>query len=220
MAAPSRGSRAQGRASRARVLDAATRLFAEKGYDAVTMRAIGAAAGLDNSSLYKHFGGKSELAAAVFDAAAARVVERLRPLERDVELDRFLEMSAELAELLMREPHLARLLLQVLTSPRGSALDLTICADELHRPSVQLFRVLMGWFARARRRGVIRRVDVLEVTVSLVALHLVRPATAGNFLASREGDPFSAPARRTRRRELTAFLRGALAPAGDEGGRA
>ena len=218
---PTRAGRsgAKGRATRARVLEVATQLIAERGYDAVTMRAIGEAAGLDNSSLYKHFRGKDELAAAVFDAAAERVVERVRPLEHeDAGLDRFLAVSGELAELLMREPQLARLMLQVLTSPRGSAFDLTIGPGEGDRPSVELFRIVMGWFVSARRRGVIRRVDVLEVTVSLVALHLVRPATAGNLLASQEGGPFSASSRRARRRELSAFLRGALAPRGDLGG--
>lgn len=48
--------------ARRRVLDAAERLFAQRGYGAVTLRDIGAAAGMHHSSLYHHApGGKEDL---------------------------------------------------------------------------------------------------------------------------------------------------------------
>lgn len=48
--------------ARARVLDAAERLFAQRGYGAVTLRDIGAAAGIHHSSVYHHApGGKEQL---------------------------------------------------------------------------------------------------------------------------------------------------------------
>jgi TetR/AcrR family transcriptional regulator, cholesterol catabolism regulator len=49
-------------AARERVLDQAERLFAEKGYDSVTLRQIAEPLGLTHASLYYHFpGGKAEL---------------------------------------------------------------------------------------------------------------------------------------------------------------
>lgn len=48
--------------ARERVLDAAERLFAHKGYTAVTLRDVGAAAGIKHASLYHHVpGGKEAL---------------------------------------------------------------------------------------------------------------------------------------------------------------
>jgi AcrR family transcriptional regulator len=204
---------ARGRASRRRIVEAATRLFAEQGFEAVTMRALGEAAGLDNSSLYKHFRSKRELAAEILDAAAESVLEHLRPLaEAEPDLEHFVAVSGQLADHLMRHPHAARLLLQITMSPPGAPLYVRVEPREAHRPSVQLFGVLAGWLARARQRGVIRPVEGVDAVVNLLALHLLRPATAGLLLASQEGDPFSPAARRARSRELAAFVRGALAP--------
>jgi TetR/AcrR family transcriptional regulator len=42
-------------------MDVATRLFAERGYDATTTSAIAAAAGVSEPVLYRHFKGKQEL---------------------------------------------------------------------------------------------------------------------------------------------------------------
>lgn len=47
--------------SRERLLVAAVRLFAEKGYDATTTREIGAAAGVDAALIARHFGNKAGL---------------------------------------------------------------------------------------------------------------------------------------------------------------
>lgn len=61
--------------ARERVLAAAEELFAEKGYGPVTLRQIGARAGLNHSSLYHHVpGGKEQLFVAVME----RIYERHR----------------------------------------------------------------------------------------------------------------------------------------------
>lgn len=64
-----------GSEARERVLVAAERLFAEKGYGPVTLRQIGALAGLNHSSLYHHIpGGKEDLFVEVME----RIYERHR----------------------------------------------------------------------------------------------------------------------------------------------
>lgn len=61
--------------ARERVLVAAEHLFAEKGYGPVTLRQIGARAGLNHSSLYHHVpGGKADLFVEVME----RIYERHR----------------------------------------------------------------------------------------------------------------------------------------------
>lgn len=62
-AAPS----ARGAVRREAILSAAAQLFAERGYAAVGMDDIGAAAGVTGPAIYRHFGAKASVLAAVFD---------------------------------------------------------------------------------------------------------------------------------------------------------
>src|SRR3954465_8996531 len=59
--------RADAARNRKRVLDAAAALFADHGVDAVTMDDVVAAAGVGKGTLYRRFGDKSGLAAALLD---------------------------------------------------------------------------------------------------------------------------------------------------------
>ena len=54
-----------------RILDAAERLFAQRGFYGVSLRDITQAAGVDVALVGYHFGGKRELFAAVFERPAA-----------------------------------------------------------------------------------------------------------------------------------------------------
>ena len=63
---PGSGVRAPGRrrSRKAEILDVAVGLFASRGYDGVSMDAIGAAAGVTGPALYHHFKGKEAMLAA------------------------------------------------------------------------------------------------------------------------------------------------------------
>jgi AcrR family transcriptional regulator len=61
--------------NRAAVLDAAGRLFAELGADAVSMDQIAAAAGVGKGTLFRRFGDKAGLAAALLDARERELQE-------------------------------------------------------------------------------------------------------------------------------------------------
>lgn len=65
--------------TRPRIREAAARLFSKAGYDAVTMRGIGAEAGLSAGALYRYFPDKESLAAALL---ADAVEKRDRVLDR------------------------------------------------------------------------------------------------------------------------------------------
>ncbi len=64
-------------ANRARVLDAAARLFREKGVDGIAVADLMKAAGMTHGGFYNHFDFKEELAAAAFKAAFAAAIERV-----------------------------------------------------------------------------------------------------------------------------------------------
>ncbi|MHC5543980.1 TetR/AcrR family transcriptional regulator, partial [Singulisphaera rosea] len=65
----------------ASLLEAAISLFAEKGYDAVTMTEVAAKAGAPIGSLYQFFPGKEALADAVIERFGERLGEVLGQIE-------------------------------------------------------------------------------------------------------------------------------------------
>lgn len=75
----------QGDATRARLIRTAERLFAENGVDAVSVRAINAAAGQGAAAVHYHFGTKEDLLSAVLldmgSAVVQSISERIDRLE-------------------------------------------------------------------------------------------------------------------------------------------
>jgi AcrR family transcriptional regulator len=73
---------AQGRATRGQLIEVATRLFAEHGYEGTSIEAVLAAAGVSRGALYHHFAGKEALfeavVAAVSDQVTAELAEAVR----------------------------------------------------------------------------------------------------------------------------------------------
>ncbi len=70
-------------AKRAEILRIATDLFLAKGYDAVSVDAIVARAGGTKTNVYKHFGGKAELFAAVIEDLCKQIVHSFADIELD-----------------------------------------------------------------------------------------------------------------------------------------
>jgi len=64
----------RGRATRAHVVEVATRLFAEHGYDGTSIETVQASAGVSRGSLYHHFPGKEALFFAVLESLEVRVI--------------------------------------------------------------------------------------------------------------------------------------------------
>ncbi len=73
-----RVSRAQARENRENILQAAARLFRERGFDAVSVADVMKTAGLTHGGFYGHFKSKDDLIAQAAYAAAAPVLEGWR----------------------------------------------------------------------------------------------------------------------------------------------
>ena len=68
---------------RARLREAALELFAERGFEATSTRAVAAAAGLSPALVIRHFGSKQGLRAAVDEYVLDRITAQLRDLDAD-----------------------------------------------------------------------------------------------------------------------------------------
>jgi AcrR family transcriptional regulator len=70
---PHARSGVRGAARRDEILDAAARLFAERGYHGVTIDDIGAAVGMSGPGIYRHFAGKEDVLAQMLLRISARL---------------------------------------------------------------------------------------------------------------------------------------------------
>jgi len=68
---------AQGRATREQLIEVATRLFAERGYEDTSIEAVLAVAGVSRGALYHHFTGKDDLFGAVVESVNDRIMTEL-----------------------------------------------------------------------------------------------------------------------------------------------
>ena len=77
-----RRKRANGEASRERILDAAAEIAGERGYEGTSINLVSARSGLPASSIYWHFTNKDELVAAVIDRSFHAWVDSIGGLEQ------------------------------------------------------------------------------------------------------------------------------------------
>jgi AcrR family transcriptional regulator len=73
----------RGQATRAHLIDVATRLFAERGYDGTSIETVLAESQVSRGSLYHHFQSKEALFWAVLEGIGARAAQQLAEAERD-----------------------------------------------------------------------------------------------------------------------------------------
>ena len=136
--------------TRQRILHAAAQAFAEKGYARTTTRALAAAAGVNEVTLFRHFGNKQNLFAAVIEQFGGPAVTAALQGQ----------LSGDLAQDLRAiGTHLLNLLLE-----RGDAMRLMLC-EASHFPEVQavmvqnprqIRRMLASYIAQQIEQGQVR----------------------------------------------------------------
>ena len=133
------------------IVEAASRLLGEKGFETMTVDEVAAAVGIAKASLYKHFAGKDDLCA----AAMVHLVERLQ---------RFLDgLAAELTALQRLQALLRWSLEQQLDDEtqflpqRNSALAQALRSCDAYQVSMQEVNArILGWIAEAQANGELR----------------------------------------------------------------
>jgi AcrR family transcriptional regulator len=104
-----RRKRADGELSRERILDAATEIAAERGYEGTSIALVSAKCGLPASSIYWHFKDKDDLIAAVIERSFASWLTAWQVPEEGAARDRLVGLAMQIAKALLDSPDFIRL---------------------------------------------------------------------------------------------------------------
>lgn len=183
---------------RTRAAEAATRLFAEQGYEAVTMRAVAEALGVSAMTPYRYVAGKEELFALVRTEAFRRFAERLEAaLARGGDpVEKLRRLKQAYVGFALDEPDAYRTMFELRQPDPGHA--------ELAAQSRRAFGALHRTVAEAIAAGLLDG-DPLTVahllwasTHGLVSLHLAGKL-AGRTIKQLAAEDHELPARRSSR---------------------
>lgn len=172
----------QARDVRAALVDAARRRFAARGFEAVSLREIGEAAGVTPAMVRYYFGGKTGLYEAAVEAAIEPLFARLAAVPDMTDIDELIVgVTAAYGEVVARDPWLPPLVMREVLLPEGR-----LRKTFAERFAGRAAPVLVAAFEVARERGEVR--DDIEPGVAalgLVALavfpHLARPVVREVF---------------------------------------
>lgn len=104
-----RRKRADGEQSRERILDAATEIAAERGYEGTSIGAVSAKCGLPASSIYWHFKDKDDLIAAVIERSFGSWLAAWQLPDTGEAGERFVAVAVQTAKALLDSPDFIRL---------------------------------------------------------------------------------------------------------------
>lgn len=113
-----RQRRANGEESRRRILDAAAKVAAERGYEGASIALVSEKSGLPASSIYWHFKDKDELISAVIEQSFGTWLTAWTVPQSGSERVRIRELAMQIAEALLDSPDFLRLGLMLVLERR------------------------------------------------------------------------------------------------------
>jgi len=154
---------------RTQIVDAALRVFSEKGFDAASTKEIAAAAGIKHAGLiYHYFRKKSDLLMAVFETFAPPMQLLAHPeaflaFPPRIALTRFATVYMELRQMPQYGPFIRVAMRQAMVDPE-------FAAAFAETGPLRLWRFLSGYLEHHMERGTLRQADP-----SLTALTFIGP---------------------------------------------
>ena len=135
------------------ILDVAKRLFAEKGFDAVSINQIAQQAGVSKANVFHHFTSKDGLYLAVLKAACEETVGSLAEAHSsgDVAEDLWTFFSSQLAAMLGNHASAKLILREIMESKDGREQTL---AEQVF---AEYFSRLVGMVSEGQAQGLLRR---------------------------------------------------------------
>jgi len=158
--------KSSGRERQASIIAAAASLFAQKGFNGTTTRAIAKTAGISEALLFRYFPTKRALYAAII-AAKSQLSQLMASIEQAADKRDDVQVFTLIASFRIHrgaDPSLLRLLL-------FSALEGHELSDMFFRNRHRVFyEFLAGYIARRTREGKFRKVDPLLAAQSFVGM--------------------------------------------------
>lgn len=182
---------ARGAATHARILDAATREFAEHGIAGARIERVVAAARTNKAQLYAYFGSKEELFDAIFRASLERIVNVVPIDARDLP-----DWAVRLYDEYLRRPDLIRLATWARLERRPAG-HLVADADRLDD-------VKLRAIADAQAAGLVRPGDPFDLMALVIALSMAWSPVSNVYAATADEPPELHERRRALLRETVA----------------
>jgi AcrR family transcriptional regulator len=177
------------------ILDVATRLFAERGYEGTSMNDVAERVGMRKASLFYHFATKDSLYEAVLDRLVASMQTQLEAIYASSGsfAERLDEVTDTLVALLGADPYAARLLLR-------EAMDWgPVIRGKLLERITLVLEAGAAWVRAGQEVGVFVDGDPKQMVLSALAMHFL-PFSVGNLVQRYTGtdafDPAFVDARR------------------------
>ena len=144
-----RRRRPDGELSRARIIDAAAEIAAERGYEGTSVAAVSAKCGLPASSIYWHFKDKDDLIAAVIERSFGSWVSAWRLPAEGRQQERMIDMAGQTLTALLESPDFLRLGLMLAlerrpVEPRARTMFLTVRDQAARVISANMKELLPG----------------------------------------------------------------------------
>ena len=166
-----RRRRADGLATRERILEVATHMFAAAGYEATSLRQIAAASSIDIATLKYHYQDKASLFAEVYSQGHVEFLQALAPVMLGLDSAQDADQVRRMIHLLVTSMHdfvdsnlpFVKLTLFRLMEENT---DIVVLEDELQ---VVALETLEGIFAKLASQGIIQPVDARGVVVFLIS---------------------------------------------------
>jgi AcrR family transcriptional regulator len=188
--------RARGADRRRAILDAATELFAERGYGGVSVQEIADAADTHKTTVLYHFASKEALHEAVLDEALGQLAEVMREfLAGDFRRERVAYLLDQNHAFFAEHRSLARLLQRELLESSDVEAYLSRFVEPIYLPAVESLE-------RAMTAGTIRRIDPALFIHDLHVLLISYFCHAPLLERLKPGDPYAVEALIDRRNYL------------------
>lgn len=184
------------RSRREEILDEATRLFAERGYEGTSMSDLAERVGLRKASLFHHFASKEVLYAAVL----ARLIEKVGETIASAAFatgsfaERLDALSDAITDVLAGQPFAARLLIR-------EVMDWgPVARDHLADQMLQVLSASETFLRSGQDEGTFAPFDAKQLVVTLLGVHFM-PFAIGHVIERFVGTDPSDPTFFTPRRE-------------------
>jgi AcrR family transcriptional regulator len=188
---------------REEILEHATRLFAERGYEGTSMGDLAALVGVRKASLFYHFASKDDLYAVSLERLVAAVSEALVTAAnaRGSFRERLDTMSDAVITVLGEQPFAARVLLR-------EAMDFgPVMRNTLIEPILGALGTAERFFVAGQAAGEFGRFDVRQMLVTMIGVYFM-PFGIGGVVERYTGEqPFAASFIRARKEAVRAQVR-------------